>query len=360
MTPLDSPRAVRSGEELDVAKLASFLADVVGSIDGDVEVLQYPSGHSNLTYLVKARLASGAERELVLRRPPFDNRVKSAHDMGREVRVLTALAGLYDKAPRPIASTEDASILGAPFYVMERIRGVILRRKLSPGISLDEATAARIASSFVDALVELHELPVEGTPLASIGKPEGYVERQVTGWAKRYEASKTDEIEDIERVAKWLAASIPVSGRASLIHNDFKLDNLVLSEDDLSRIIGVLDWEMATVGDPLMDLATSLAYWVQADDPEPLQAYAFGPTNAPGMPTRRALLDAYAARRPGIVPADMRFYYVFAIFKNAVVAQQIYARYARGATKDERFASMIFGVRILGAAAVRAMETGEL
>ncbi|NUP08582.1 MAG: phosphotransferase family protein [Polyangiaceae bacterium] len=357
--PIDSPRAVRPGEELDLDKLGSFLSNALGGeLAAPLDVQQFPSGHSNLTYLVRARFSNGEERQLVVRRPPFGNRVKTAHDMGREHRVLTALSPYYDKAPKPIVTCEDESIIGAPFYAMERISGVILRRKTPPGVELTPATLSGVATSFVDALVELHELPLESTGLASLGKPLGYVERQVTGWAKRYADAKTDEIPSIERTSQWLVANMPESRQASVIHNDFKYDNLVLDASDLTKIVGVLDWEMATVGDPLMDLGTALAYWVQSDDPEAVQTYTFGPTNLPGSPKRKEILEQYAKKRPGVVPDDMRFYYVFALFKNAVVAQQIYARYKRGATTDERFAMMIFAVGILGDAAVQAIDTG--
>lgn len=361
--PLDAPRAVRAGEEIDRDKLAAFLASALGSeIVGPLEVQQFPSGHSNLTYLVTAKLATGELRELVVRRPPFGNRVKTAHDMGREHRVLSALSPHYDKAPKPIASCEDDAVLGAPFYVMERIEGVILRRKTPEGVLLSPDQLERLAGSFIDALAELHALPLDSTGLAALGKPVGYVERQVTGWTKRYFDAKTDDVPEIERVASWLSENLPASSAASVLHNDFKYDNLVLDPSDPTRIVGVLDWEMATIGDPLMDLGTALAYWVQADDPAPLQGYTFGPTNAPGSPTRRWLLERYAQKRPGAVPGatpgDLRFYYVFALFKNAVVAQQIYARYKRGATTDERFAMMIFGVRILAETAVGVIDKG--
>lgn len=346
-------REVRAGEELDLARLGAYLDDQLGGHEA-VTVTQFPGGHSNLTYL----LVRGGE-ELVLRRPPFGSKVKTAHDMGREFRVLRALDGHYDKAPKALLSCEDESVLGAPFYVMNRLRGVILRRKPIAGVSLDEATLGRLGFSVASALAELHELRVEGE-LATLGKPDGYVERQVTGWTKRYADAKTDDIPEIDQMAQWLAANLPVSPRASVIHGDFKYDNLVLDPADLPRIIGVLDWEMSTLGDPLMDLGTTLAYWVEATDPEPLKTYTFGPTHYPGSPTRKQLLEEYARLRPGIVPDDMRFYYVFALFKNAVVAQQIYARYHRGVTQDERFGQMIFGVRILGAAGMNAIDTGTI
>ncbi|MBL8741766.1 MAG: phosphotransferase family protein, partial [Myxococcales bacterium] len=342
---IDASTKTRAGEELALEPLRRCLAGAWGEdAVHEIEVEQFPSGHSNLTYLLRVTARDGASRELVLRRPPFGNRVKTAHDMGREHRLLSALHPSFDKAPRPVFFSEDESILGAPFYLMERIPGVILRRKPPAGLTLDEATLATLADRFIDTLVELHELPYEKVGLGDFGKPNGYVERQVSGWTKRYLDAKTDEIPEIERVAEWLAKHKPASSGASLIHNDFKDDNLVLDPADLTRVIGVLDWEMATIGDPMMDLATALAYWIQADDPAPLQTYTFGPTNLPGSPTRREMLAKYAARRPGSVPSDMRFYNAFALFKNAVVAQQIYARWKRGATKDPRFEMMIFAV----------------
>jgi len=357
----DRTKAIRAGEELDTTKLEAHLTrELAGKLEPPFVVEQFPSGHSNLTYLVRARSPDGQERELVLRRPPFGNRVKSAHDMGREHRVLSALHPVFPKAPRPVLFVEDEAVIGAPFYLMERIPGIILRRKLQAGFSLEPVMHSALVDAFVDTLVELHELPYEKIGLEAFGKPSGYVERQVSGWTKRYADAKTDDVPDVEKVAAWLAEHLPVSPRPSLIHNDFKYDNLVLDPADKARIVGVLDWEMATVGDPLMDLGTALSYWVEATDPAPIQSYTFGPTNLPGSPTRRDVLACYAARRPGIVPDDMRFYYVFALFKNAVVAQQIYARFKRGATKDERFAALIFGVRILAANAAESIETGTI
>lgn len=358
--PIDRAKAPRAGEELDVAALERYLTTALPEeVAGPVGVDQFPSGHSNLTYLIRAKRPSGDDLELVLRRPPFGNVVKTAHDMGREHKILAALAPVWKKAPRPLVHCEDESVLGAPFYVMERRTGIILRRKMPEGL-FDAAAVGKLAEAFVDTLVELHELPYRDIGLGDLGKPEGYVERQVTGWAKRYEAAKTDDIPEVERAVAWLSANMPKSPPATLIHNDFKYDNIVLDPNDPTRITGVLDWEMSTVGDPLMDLGTALAWWVESKDPAPLQQFAFGPTNVPGSPTRREIAEAYASRRKDISLDDIRFYYAFSLFKNAVVAQQIYARFKKGLTKDERFAAMIFGVRLLSEGAVRAIETGEL
>ncbi len=348
---VDSARPVRSGEELDLDKLEPWLRTHVPGIDASakVEVDQFPSGHSNLTYRVRV-----GDAEYVLRRPPFGSRVKSAHDMGREFRVLSALHAVYRPAPRPLAYCEDADVLGAPFYVMQRIVGIILRKEPGPLAGHPELTR-RLCEAFVDNLATIHAVDYAAAGLGDLGKPEGYVERQVSGWTKRYADSQTDDVPEIGQASAWLAAHIPVSPRPALIHNDYKYDNLVLAADDPTRIVGVLDWEMSTVGDPLMDLGTSLAYWVMDDDPPEFQAFRWGPTNLPGSLTRKQLAERYAAKT-GIDVSGLHFHYAFAMFKNAVVAQQIYYRYSKGLTKDARFAQFIFAVRFLAKAAVGAAE----
>lgn len=362
---IDEARPTREGEELDLGKLNALLDERLPGYDGGLEASQFPSGHSNLTYLV-SWMEGGQRVERVLRRPPFGNQVKTAHDMGREFRILSMLSApspsgkpWLPQAPRPILHVEDEDTLGAPFYLMERVRGVILRRKLPPGMKLDAKTNAKLADAFVDQLVALHALPWETIGLGAIAKPDGYVERQVAGWTKRWHAAKTDDVPDVEAVATWLAAHQPPPVAATLIHNDFKYDNLVLDREELWTILGILDWEMATVGDPLMDLGTTLAYWVQADDPPPLVEFAFGPTHLPGAPTRKELAERYAAKT-GRSLDHIRFYYAFALFKNAVVAQQIYARYVKGLTKDERFAAMGFAVALLGQEAKRVVDGAGL
>ena len=346
---VDGTRAVRPGEELDAKKLAQFLGW------DEVRVSQFPSGHSNLTYLVE-----GGGRQLVLRRPPFGAKTvgKTAHDMGREYRILSRLHAVYPQAPKPVAYTEDASILGAPFYVMERIVGVILRRDPPAGL-LSPQTAKQLGESFIDNLVTLHQLDYRAAGLGELGKPEGYVERQVRGWAERYRNARTDDIADMEFLEKWLIEHMPQESGAALIHNDYKYDNLVLAPDDLTRIIGVLDWEMSTVGDPLMDLGTALSYWVHADDPPALQAVRMCATHLPGSLRREQLLSRYQ-ERTGRDILDIVFYYCFALFKSCGVVQQIYYRYKQGLTKDERFGAMIHAVHALSDTAVRAIEAGHI
>jgi aminoglycoside phosphotransferase (APT) family kinase protein len=332
----DATRPPRAGEELDLGKLAPYLHAHLG--EGEITVAQFPGGHSNLTYLITL-----GSTEYVLRRPPFGSKVKTAHDMGREVRVLSHLAPIWPRAPRPVLFCEDESVLGAKFYLMERRRGVILRKDAT---DLPPETVRRLCESFVDTLVELHAIDPAAAGLSDFGNPTGFVERQVSGWTKRYADARTDDIPDVDRVAAWLAANMPASPPATIIHNDFKYDNLVLDADDPTKIMAVLDWEMSTIGDPLMDLGTTLCYWVEPGDAPELVASRFGPTTLPGSFTRAELAARYAARsRRDLSRLD--FYYAFGLFKTAVVAQQIYYRWKQGLTKDDRFAAMIHGVRAL-------------
>ncbi len=354
MASIDGTKPVRPGEELPLEKLGAFLREALGAPEGDLVIEQFPGGHSNLTYLVKI-----GDKEAVLRRPPFGSKVKSAHDMGREFRVLSKLAPVYPRAPRPIALCEDESILGGKFYLMERRRGMVVRRAIPEGVTVDAAAARALSTAFVSTLAELHALDYEAVGLGDFGKPAGYVERQITGWTKRYQDSQTDEIPEMTHVAAWLAANKKASPHASIIHNDFKYDNLILDPADLTKVVGILDWEMATIGDPLMDLGTSLCYWVEAGDPEDLRRMKMGPTDIPGSFTRRELAEAYAVES-GRDLGDIVFYYCFGLFKTAGVLQQIYYRYAKGLTKDERFASMIDGVRALARQAAAFMGQREL
>ncbi len=343
---LDRAKPVR--EALDLERLAPYLQQALALPDARVTVQQFPGGHSNLTYLVKI-----GERELVLRRPPFGAQVKTAHDMDREFRILSRLAPIYPAAPRPLLLADEA-VLGARFYVMERVRGVILRSRLPAGLELGPELARKLSAAAVETLAELHAIDIEATGLATIGHPDGYVRRQVEGWTKRYAAAVTDELPAMDRVAAWLAANMPESGPPTLLHNDLKYDNLVLDPDDLTRVRGVLDWEMATVGDPLMDLGTALCYWVEAEDPPAVRAFAFGPTAVPGSYTRREFAEHYS-RLTGRSLEHLAFYSAFGLYKTAVVAQQIYVRFVRGHTKDPRFAMMIEGVKALAGQAERAI-----
>lgn len=352
---IDAARAPRAGEELDTGALAAYLGEhLPGAAGQPIAVEQFPGGHSNLTYLVRV-----GDRELVLRRPPVGSKVKTAHDMGREVRVLSRLAPAWSPAPRPILHCDDPAVLGCPFYLMERKRGIILRRELPPGLAIDAATARRLSEVLVDGLAELHAIDFAAIGLGDLGRPEGYVERQVRGWSERYAGSRTDDIPVVDRVAGWLAASMPASPPPALIHNDYKYDNIVLDPADVTRIIGVLDWEMATIGDPLMDLGTSLAYWVEAGDPPGMIAMRFGPTTLPGMMTRAEIAARYA-ERTGRSVEHIVFYYAFGLFKTAVVAQQIYWRWKQGLTRDPRFEPFLLAVGALCEQAAAAIDRGAI
>jgi aminoglycoside phosphotransferase (APT) family kinase protein len=354
-TLIDQPRAVRRGEELDVRRLEPYLLEHLPGSEGLLTVEQFPSGYSNLTYLLRL-----GTQELVLRRPPFGNQVKSAHDMGREFRVLSKLCDVYAPAPRPLVYCDDPEVIGDSFYVMERRRGVILRSpQPPPELAGNPALARRLCDSFVDNFAALHLLDYEAAGLGDLGRPAGYVERQVTGWARRYENAKTHDYPEVERLCEWVLAHRSADSAAALIHNDYKYDNILLDADNLTRIVGVLDWEMATIGDPLMDLGCTLAYWVEPGDPPTEQARAFGPTMAPGSLTRRELLAAYTDRTAADV-SNILFYYCYGLFKLAVIIQQIYARYERGFTQDARFADLNHMVRSLGLRGIDAITSGDV
>jgi len=347
---IDKPTAIRPGEELNIARLQAYLNERL-SEPGQLTVEQFPSGFSNLTYLIRL-----GERELVLRRPPFGANIKSAHDMEREHRVLSNLINVYPKVPRPLLYCADEGVIGAPFYVMERVQGVILRRKLPPDLVLPQETMADLSQSFIDNLAELHQVDYNAARLSDLGHPEGYVARQVHGWSKRYRNAQTDDIPAMEHLAGWLAENMPAESAATLIHNDYKYDNIVLDPSDLTRIIALLDWEMATLGDPLMDLGTTLSYWVEKGEPE---ALSFGPTRLPGNLSRQQLVDRYQDKTNRDIVNPV-FYYAFGLFKLAVIIQQIYTRYKKGHTQDARFAGLIHVVQVCAEMASTALDKNRI
>lgn len=362
---LDTTQPVRSGEELDLDALTGYLRDELPGADAhSIELEQFPGGHSNLTYLVRA-----GGREYVLRRPPFGTEVATAHDMGREYRVLASLSQVFAKAPAPIVHCQDTSVLGAPFYLMERVRGVIVRRKPPKGLHIDENLAQRLSQALIDTLADLHAVDYRAAGLAELGKPVGYVERQIRGWSKRYDKAQTDDIPSVRALSSWLFEQLgdlyadgrgaSESERSALIHNDFKFDNVVLDPEDLANIVGILDWEMSTLGDPLMDLGTTLCYWVEARDPPLMHEIRFGPTHLPGMFTRAQLIERYA-EKSGRNVDKILFYYVFGLFKTAVVAQQIYYRYKHGYTTDKRFEKMLLGAKVMSQYAEAVIARGTV
>jgi aminoglycoside phosphotransferase (APT) family kinase protein len=350
----DHPTSVRAGEELDLARLEPFLREHFPEATGTLSVAQFPSGHSNLTYLVCL-----GDREMVLRRPPFGSKVKTAHDMSREYRVLSKLHFAYPQAPKALLYCKDPSVLGSPFYLMERVQGIILRREPPEGLLTNAETARQLSDAFVDNLARLHGLEYTALGLADLGKPQGYLDRQVGGWIQRYHGSQTHNLEEVEKISVWLNERKPSETSYALIHNDYKYDNTVLDPTDITRIVGVLDWEMCTIGDPLTDLGTALAYWVDPQDPPELQHIRWGPTTLPGTLTRAELVGRYA-QTTGRDVSNMVFYRVLALFKVAVIIQQIYYRYHQGLTKDARFASLPGVVKVVLRAAWRSAEDGSL
>ncbi len=333
---------VREGEDFDLEAVERQIREnIAGVPEGELEVRQFPSGASNLTYLVKI-----GDWEAVLRRPPLGPVPPKAHDMGRESRILMKLHDAFPLAPKPYFFTGDESIIGAPFYVMERREGVTIDAQFPEDIELNEELHRGISRMVADTLVELHAVDWREAGLGEIGRPEGFLERQVGGWIKRYEAAKTDEVEEAGPLTDWLAKDVPESPEPTIIHNDYKLNNLVLNPDDLTEVRAVLDWEMATIGDPLFDLAVSLSYWVEDGDSRELREVLPTVTEAPGFMTRKEFVDYYA-EKSGRDLSQMHWYMVFGYFKLAVILQQIYARWHKGQTKDERFANFNERVRNL-------------
>ncbi len=342
----DQPVAVRQGEEVDLESLNAFLLEktLIGPV---LTQRQFPGGYSNLTYLLTT-----AQKEYVLRRPPFGAAIKSAHDMSREFKVLSIVKDHYKKVPEPVVLCEDLSVLNAPFYIMERVSGVILRPSMAKEVHIPPSQVKALSEALVDNLVALHSIDIVKTGISQLGRPEGYIQRQVEGWGKRYANAQTDKIDTLDSVIKWLGSKMPSEFAPVLLHNDYKYDNLVLDPNNLSSIVGVLDWEMATVGDPWMDIGASLAYWAEAGD-DPL-AKVFNLSWLPGNLTRREFVDRYTAKSGR--SANPVFYYVFGLYKNAVIAQQIYARWKQGHTKDPRFGQLIHVIQNLGQLAVAAIE----
>jgi aminoglycoside phosphotransferase (APT) family kinase protein len=333
---------VREEDAFDVAAVTGWLrAHVDDPLDGEPAVRQFTSGASNLTYLVRY-----PGRDLVLRRPPAGQKAASAHDMRREHMIQARLRPVFPYVPEMVAFCDDESVIGSEFYVMERLDGTILGKDLPVGLGLDEVDVRRLCTGVLDRLVELHAVDPDAAGLGGLDKGSGYVARQVTGWSDRYRRARTDNVGDYEHVMAWLDAHQPEDVATCVIHNDFRLDNVVL-DDDLS-VCGVLDWEMATLGDPLMDLGGALAYWVQADDDEFFAQFRRQPTHLPGMLTRAEVV-AYYADRTGlsVTPQQWLFYEVFGLFRLAVIAQQIYYRYHHGQTTNERFAIFQYAVQYL-------------
>src|SRR5215210_2219733 len=333
---------VRQGEGFDLEALERYMRGRIEDLpEGDLEVRQFPSGASNLTYLLKV-----ADWEGVLRRPPLGPVPPKAHDMRRESKVLSHIHPAFPLAPKPYFFCEDESVIGAPFYIMERRRGVILDETFPEGHEPTPDLCLGISETVVETLVELHSVDWREAGLENLGRPESFLERQVKGWIERYDKAKTEDVEEVGPLTDWISNNVPESPGPTIIHNDYKLNNLVLNPHDLTEVRAVLDWEMTTIGDPLFDLAVSLSYWVEPDDPQELKEVLPTVTDAPGFITRKEFIDYYA-EKSGRDLSRMHWYMVFGYFKLAVILQQIYARWHKGQTKDERFANFNERVRNL-------------
>jgi aminoglycoside phosphotransferase (APT) family kinase protein len=343
----------KTSNTIEPKKAIPYISEHLGINPSQVSITQFPGGFSNLTYSIKLD-----ELELVLRRPPFGAKISKAHDMVREFSILEALqkAG-YHKIPKPILCCQDESILGAPFFVMEKVEGLILRNKIPKDMNPDIGFFRTLSKNTIDLLLQLHQLDIGFSGLDKLGKPEGYIERQVSGWSQRYFNSKTDSISEMELVSEWLGNNLPNQENVSFIHNDLKYDNLVLSGPTDPTIKAVLDWEMATVGDPLMDLGTTLAYWSEKTDPEILKM--FNLTYTEGNFSRREVIDYYGFESKFNME-HILFYYVFGLFKVGVIAQQIYKRYTLGFATDPRFAVLIKAVEACGKLAINSIQTQKI
>lgn len=333
---IDRAGEIRAGEELDLDNLKSHLEPILGSKAAELKLKQFPGGHSNLTYL----LSSGDET-WVLRRPPFGSKVKSAHDMSREYKVLSALKSVYPYGPVPVHFCEDHDVIGCDFYLMNYIEGLVIRREYPEELGLNSDQIRQQLFNFFDVLSELHSVDLKEAGLDNFGRPEGYVRRQVEGWCRRWGDSATPDTVDVDATMQWLNDNMPKeSGKASVIHNDYKLDNVIFSAENPLQVIGVLDWEMATVGDPLMDLGCTLGYWVQTSDPDFFRESRTMPSDIEGAPTRGEIIQRFQ-QKTGLDVDNFPFYFCFGLFRLCVIGQQIYYRYYHGHTKDERFAGFL-------------------
>lgn len=326
---------VRKGEELDLNKLENYLSQhIEGLPEEPLQIRQFQAGRSNLTYLLQK-----GNWEAVLRRPPLGPVAPKAHDMQREYFILNELYSSYSPAPKPLLFS-DETLLGAPFFIMERKKGIVLDQDFPDHVEASEALCTRISDLMAKNLARLHEIPYEETKLPTITKPEGFMERQVHGWIGRYERVKTEEIPEVEALKKWMISSIPKSSAPAIIHYDFKLNNSMFDES-FQNLVGVFDWEMTTVGDPLADLGVAMSYWIQEDDSDLLKK-GLGDTpitTVKGFYSRDQFIQAYANYSNRDI-TNFHFYLTFAYFKLAVICQQIFYRWKKGQTEDARFANM--------------------
>lgn len=351
---LDKGGAVRDGEELDAQAVSDWLRTQDIKVIGEPIVTQFSGGASNWTYRLQYN-----KQDLILRRPPKGTKAKSAHDMVREYTVQQALASDYPYVPKMIALCTDESVIGADFYIMERLEGIIPRANLPKEIELDSTQTRQLCTNVIDALIELHQVNYSDNPeLVALGRGEGYCERQVSGWDKRYVKAKTPNVPSFALVRQWLGKHIPANSASCVIHNDWRFDNVILDANDPTQVIGVLDWEMATLGDPLMDLGCALAYWIEADDNIIMQQSRRQPTHLKGMMTRDEVVEYYL-ERTNLQVDNWTFYEVFGLFRLAGIVQQIYYRYYHKQTQNSAFKNFWIIVHVLHAKCLKLIAQYE-
>ncbi len=356
MTQNDNTVSMREGEELDVKVIDTVLKDNISGLEGKPDIRQFKGGHSNLTYAIAYKNC-----ELVLRRPPHGTKPKSGHSMIREYKVMNALKPVFSAVPETFFyMSGEGSPLGAEFYVMERVAGVSLGKKLPSSWGFGEKETNKLGVAFFQKLIDLHNVDYKAAGLGDFGKPEGYVERQILGWNRRYERVITDDVEDYQDVRKWLEDNMPAdNAKSSVLHGDYRLDNAILCADNPYEVKAILDWEISALGDPLMDLGNTLAYWTEANDPAGMQMMVMQPSTAPGMPTRAEIVEMYA-KQTGLNCDKFAYYYIYGLFRNAVIIQQIYYRYKMGQSKNPAFANFGHSVNLLGNLARKNIEMSQI
>jgi aminoglycoside phosphotransferase (APT) family kinase protein len=354
MTLIDQASNIRQGETLDKNKLDAYFQKQFRNLQGEINIKQFAGGASNLTYLINYQ-----HQEFILRRPPFGKIAKSAHDMLREATIMQALKPVYSEIPTILAMCDDHNVIGCDFYLMERLIGIIPRQNLPTEITLSQHQTRLLCSNVIDKLIELHHVDYEKAGLTNLAKGDNYVTRQLSGWSKRFINAKTDDVVSFSAVMQWLQNNRPTQCKTCIIHNDFRFDNVVLDVKNPLKIVGVLDWEMATLGDPLMDLGNSLAYWVQADDDDFFKQLRRQPTHLAGMLTRQQVIDYYLTKS-NLVVDDFRFYLVYGLFRLAAIIQQIYYRYYHKQTQDQRFANFGHVVNYLEQRCLTLIKTGNI
>lgn len=328
---IDKGGAIHEGEELDLAAVDTWLKPQIDGLTGTAEVTQYSGGASNWTY----RLAYPSH-DLILRRAPAGRKAKGAHDMGREYRIQKALAPVFPYVAEMMALCDDESVIGTEFYIMRRLEGIIPRRNLPKDLALSEAQTRQLCTNALDRLVELHQVDIAAAGLDKLGKGAGYVRRQIEGWNKRYTQARTWNVPKAKKIMRWLEDNIPEREIICMTHNDFRFDNMVLDAEDPTRILGILDWELSALGDPLMELGATMAYWTQADDDFIASSVRRQPTHLPGMLTREEVV-AYYCDKMGLEIDNWAFYEVYGYFRLAGIIQQIYYRYHHKQTRNPQF-----------------------